>query len=224
MSTLSHAQARRVYDRIGARQDTQGFYENAALDLLVEHGHFASARSVFEFGCGTGRFAARLLDHELPADARWRGMDLSPEMIRLARERLARFGARAEVIQSDGEPRTGQPGAAFDRFVSTYVLDLLSPDDIRAVLDEAARILRPGGLLCLVGLTTGCTPASRVVARLWAAVHRLSPVLVGGCRPLDLEPYLDPGVWTVRTRRRVSAFGIPSEVIVAERSRSHGEG
>lgn len=218
MRTLSHEQARRVYDRIGAYQDSQGFYENAALDLLVEHGEFDLAHDVFEFGCGTGSFAARLLDGPLPAAARWRGMDLSPEMVRLARERLARFGERAEVVQSDGDPRTGQPDASCDRFVSNYVLDLLSEDEIRAVLSEAARILRPGGLLCLVSLTTGCTPVSRLVASVWAAVHRLSPALVGGCRPLDLVPHLAAGTWTVRTHPRVAAFGVPSEVLVAART------
>jgi SAM-dependent methyltransferase len=215
--TLSHAEARRVYDRIGSRQDTQGFYENPALDLLVAHADFAAAGSVFEFGCGTGRFAARLLGELLPQDARWRGVDLSPEMVRLARERLAPFGERAQVVQTAGEPATGEPDASYDRFVSNYVLDLLSEDDIRAVLAEAARILRPGGLLCLVGLTTGCTPASRVVARLWSAVHRLSPALVGGCRPLDLTPLLPEDTWSVQTHRRLSAFGVPSEVLVARR-------
>jgi hypothetical protein len=120
------------------------------------------------------------------------------------------------VLQSDGDPQTGEPPASYDRFVSTYVLDLLSDDDIRAVLAEATRLLKPGGLLCLVGLTHGCTPASRVVARVWSAVHRLSPALVGGCRPLDLTPHLQAETWTIRTHRRLSAFGVPSEVVVAQ--------
>jgi ubiquinone/menaquinone biosynthesis C-methylase UbiE len=33
--------------------------------------------------------------------------------------------------------------------LSTYVLDLLSDDDIRAVVNEARRVLRPDGLLAL---------------------------------------------------------------------------
>jgi hypothetical protein len=52
---LSHRETRRVYDRIGAKQDTQAFYEDVATRELIRHGDFASATAVFEFGCGTGR-------------------------------------------------------------------------------------------------------------------------------------------------------------------------
>ena len=63
---LTHDEARRVYDRIGAGQDSQAFYEDRATRLLIRHGAFERARSVLEFGCGTGRFAARLLARHLP--------------------------------------------------------------------------------------------------------------------------------------------------------------
>jgi SAM-dependent methyltransferase len=66
--TLSHDEARRAYDRIGSLQDSQAFYEDVATSLLLQHGDFPSARSVFEFGCGTGRFAQRLLEEQLTGD------------------------------------------------------------------------------------------------------------------------------------------------------------
>ena len=83
------------YDRFGARQDRQAWYEDKALDCLADSGAFAGARSVFEFGCGTGRFAARLLAGEMPPDARYLGVDNSATMVELAGRRLAEFGPRA---------------------------------------------------------------------------------------------------------------------------------
>jgi hypothetical protein len=63
MAVLSREQARRVYDRIGARQDTQAFYEDRATAILVVHGHFRDARQVFEFGLRHGSvLAARQVD------------------------------------------------------------------------------------------------------------------------------------------------------------------
>ena len=56
MRTLSHQEARRTYDRIGARQDTQAFYEDVATREVIRHGDFASALAVFEFGCGYRAF------------------------------------------------------------------------------------------------------------------------------------------------------------------------
>jgi SAM-dependent methyltransferase len=217
MPTLSREQARRVYDRIGALQDAQAFYEDRALRILLEHGDFASTLRVFEFGCGTGRFAARLLSDHLPAAARYRGVDQSPKMVELARRRLAPHASRAEVVLSDGSPPTAEPVAYYDRFVSNYVLDLLSEADIAAVLREAHRILAPSGLLCVSGLSIGAGPLSRLVARTWARVHSLRPGLLGGCRPLDLLAWLPAADWRVRHRARLAPFGVPCEALVAER-------
>jgi SAM-dependent methyltransferase len=215
--TLSRDEARRVYDRIGAFQDSQGFYEDRATDLIVRPGQFASARHVFEFGCGTGRFAARLLSDHLPPDASYRAVDLSPTMVGLAECRLAPFASRAKVVLTDGAPPALEPSEAYDRFVSTYVLDLLSEQDIAALLQEAHRILRPSGLLCVSSLSTGSGLASRLVAQLWSVVHRLSPSLVGGCRPLDVAGFLASRRWRVRHQVRVAPFAVSSEVVVAER-------
>jgi len=217
MGTLSREEARRVYDRIGAFQDSQAFYEDRALDVLIRHGDFGSARRVFEFGCGTGRLAARLLSDELPSDARYRGVDLSPTMVGLAGERLAAWGERASATLADGGPPAEEPAASCDRFVSTYVLDLLSEADMDAVLAHAHRMLEPGGLLCIVSLTTGAGPVSRAVAGVWSGLHGLAPALVGGCRPVDLAPRLSDERWKLRHHERVAPFAIPSEIVVAER-------
>lgn len=217
MRTLSRPEARRVYDRIGAWQDSQAFYEDRAVAILLEHGEFASARRVFEFGCGTGRFAARLFSEFLPEDARYRGVDLSPTMVGLARQRLAPYGSRAEVLLTDGSPPSAEPAASYDRFVSNYVLDLLSEPDIAAVVREAHRILEPGGLLCLSGLSTGSGPLPRLLSRIWAGIHALRPALVGGCRPLDLLAWLPSEHWRVRHHAHLAPFGVPCEAAVAER-------
>jgi SAM-dependent methyltransferase len=217
-TVLSPREARRAYDRIGRIQDSQAFYEDPATDLLLRHGDFESAHAVFELGCGTGRLALRLLAEHLPADARYRAVDLSPRMVSLARERLAPYADRAEVVLTEGDPPTEEPDAAYDRFVSSYVFDLLSEEASRAILREAHRMLRPGGLLCVAGLSTGTGPGSRAVAWLWSRVQARWPALVGGCRPVEVAPLLDPASWTLRLHRKVVAFGVPSEALVAERA------
>jgi ubiquinone/menaquinone biosynthesis C-methylase UbiE len=79
--TLSHAEARAVYDRAGRKQDRHRFYEDRATQKAVCYANLNTAESVFEFGCGTGRFAEMLLDHHLPATASYVGVDGSPTMV-----------------------------------------------------------------------------------------------------------------------------------------------
>jgi ubiquinone/menaquinone biosynthesis C-methylase UbiE len=213
--TLSHAAAKALYDRIGRWQDTQRFYEDHATADLIAHADLRNARSVFEFGAGTGRIAERLLRDHLPATARYHGIDVSSTMVSLAGQRLAPWRERATVELSDGSPRIQAPDGQYDRVLSTYVLDLLSATDIGVVLEEAHRVLSPDGLLCLVSATHGRAPLARLVIGIAAGLYSLSPRLVGGCRAIDLLSFLEPGHWRVVHRNVVTKWGIPSEVLVA---------
>lgn len=217
---LSRDEARRFYDRFGARQDRQGWYEDPPLRELIARAELASARTVCEFGCGTGRFAEAILERHLPANATYLGVDSSSTMTGLAAERLARFGGRAEVRLTVGEPRVPVADGGADRFLSTYVLDLLADGDVAAVLAEARRVLDPEGLAGIVGLTRGTTPVSRLVSGLWRTVHALMPRAVGGCRPLEVLTHAGAGEWELLHRRVVVAGGIPSEVVILAKPRA----
>jgi len=211
---LGPADVRAYYDRFGAKQDSQGFYEEPALAELVRYAEFGGAARVFEFGCGTGRFAARLLADHLPAEATYLGCDLSPIMVGLAKRRLAAFGERARVEPAEGRVRFPLDDDSVDRVVATYVLDLLEEADIARFFAESHRVLLPGGRLAVASLTRGVNVASRVVAALWAGLFRLRPALVGGCRPIEPAAFVDPSAWRIVHRGIVTPFAVPSEVLV----------
>lgn len=213
---LTHEQAKIFYDRFGSKQDWQRFYESRAVDDLIAHLKLNQAQSVFEFGCGTGRLAEILLDHFLPVKATYTGVDISTTMVSLSRNRLARFGQRVQIIQTNGKSTLPVETNSYDRFVSTYVFDLLETEEIVALIAEAHRILNSKGLAGLVSLTRGFTPGSWLVGGIWSAVHSLAPSVVGGCRPILLLDFFNPPDWVVRYRTRISAFGVPSEILVAE--------
>jgi SAM-dependent methyltransferase len=211
---LNVSEVKAYYDRLGRWLDSQGFYENPAVDDLVAHARFRDAQRVFEFGCGTGKFAARLLGECLPPSATYTGCDVSPVMVGLASRRLQAYPRRAKVLRTDGTVAFPLPDRSADRIVSTYVLDLLSEGDTRAFFAEAHRVLAPGGMLCLASLTEGVGPLSRAVSLLWAALFRLRPSVVGGCRPVRLDAYADRKHWRSAHRNIVTPFGVPSEVLI----------
>ncbi len=205
-----------MYDRIGRFQDWQAVYEGRAIREIMRLGSFDSAKSVLEFGCGTGAFAATLMKI-VPTDCRYVGIDVSPKMVRLATSRLKRWAARARVKLSDGSPTLHETEGAFDRFVSTYVFELLDPEYTVAVLTEAHRVLCENGKLCLVSLGCGASGLSRTVTALWEQVWRHKPEWVGGCRPTELGTLLAPNQWFVDHHRKLVSFGITSEVLIASR-------
>jgi ubiquinone/menaquinone biosynthesis C-methylase UbiE len=213
---LSHSQAARFYDVLGARLDTQAFYEDAVLHELVGHLDLNVCQAVVEFGCGTGRLAAELLEMRLSSEATYLGLDVSGTLIDLTKRRLDRWGGRAAVRQCNGAPAIDAADGAFDRFSCTYVLDLLPDVEIRAVLDEAHRVLKSDGLIGLASLTNGPTLISGLVSTMWRGLHHLSPWLLGGCRPIAIRPFLSNSGWRVAYANIVVRFGIASEMVVAK--------
>jgi ubiquinone/menaquinone biosynthesis C-methylase UbiE len=214
--SLTPEQARAVYDRIGAFQDWQRFYEDVATQALVAHAAFGDAHSVVELGCGTGRFAAQLLAEHLPSEATYLGLDVSPVMVKLATDRLQPWGDRARVRLVDGGAHLPVANGRADRVVATYLFDLLAPEHGADLLEDAHRVLRRDGLLAMAGLTEGLSPATRAVSGAWRAVWRRWPELVGGCRPADTAGWLAPGRWKIVHREVVCAWGVCSEVFIAQ--------
>jgi ubiquinone/menaquinone biosynthesis C-methylase UbiE len=217
MRTLSHEDAKAFYDWFGAKQDSQRFYEDPAVADLISHADFDEASSIFEFGCGTGRLAERLLSDYLSNECRYRAVDISSTMVRLAQKRLTHWGDRVSVEQTSGAITLRGPSESYDRFVASYVLDLLSDEDIRELLAEAYRILKPGGLLCTVGLTRGTSLSAKIGGVLWQAIFKLNPKLVGGCRAVVVRELLADSNWSVRYANVVTRYSISSEVLIAAR-------
>jgi ubiquinone/menaquinone biosynthesis C-methylase UbiE len=215
--TFTVEQARAFYDFLGSRLDWQRFFEDPPFEVILRHGDFSQATSVLEFGCGTGRLAERLLSQLLPGKCDYRGLDISGTMLDLARKRLQPWAERAAVCLSDGSCTLVEADASADRVVCTYVLDLLSREQIQLFLSEAFRVLVADGLLCLASLSGGQGALGRLVSSIWRQAYALSPWIVGGCRPLDLTEFLSPSLWHIRHVELIRTFGFTSQVVVASK-------
>lgn len=113
--------------------------ERAVLDLFCSVVLGASlGASVGDIGCGTGRLAPYLAARGLSPV----GVDLAPEMVRVARRDHP--GHRFDV----GDLRSLPFGdGSLDGVVCWYSLIFLPPADRPAALAELRRVVRPGGYL-----------------------------------------------------------------------------
>src|SRR5437660_796954 len=101
-------------------------------------------RSLLDLGTGTGR----MLELFGPKIDRGLGIDLSPDMLRLARARLERAGLKHCSVRQGDIYELPVPKDSFDVVVIHQVLHFL--DDGARAIAEAARTLRPQGRLLVV--------------------------------------------------------------------------
>jgi SAM-dependent methyltransferase len=123
----------------------------AALARLVAFAQLGPDAHVLDAGCGPGIVAEAFL----AAGHRVRGVDLSAEMVRRARERCARFGDRGRFDRSSVLELDRR--AEFDGAVSRFVLHhTVEPS---AFLGAQRDRLRPGGVLIASDHSTDPDPA-----------------------------------------------------------------
>jgi ubiquinone/menaquinone biosynthesis C-methylase UbiE len=101
-------------------------------------------RTLLDLGTGTGR----ILEMFGPDLERGLGIDLSLDMLLLARDRLERAGLRHCSVRQGDIYDLAVPAGSFDVVIIHQVLHFL--DDGARAIREAARVLRPQGRLVVV--------------------------------------------------------------------------
>jgi ubiquinone/menaquinone biosynthesis C-methylase UbiE len=118
--------------------------ERAIKRDLVRQARITPGADVLDLGCGTGTLA--LLVMETQPAARVSGLDVDPEILALARGKIAAAGAEVRLVEGSATAPPFPP-ASFDRVLSTLVLHHLTTAQKREALAAVRRLLRPGGEL-----------------------------------------------------------------------------
>jgi len=126
----------RVYDWFWRR------YMNQTLPVAQRTADVASGERVLDLACGTGELLARI-GRETP-EADLTGLDVAPEMVRRAREKL---GAGAQVQQGDAHDLPFEEDA-FDVVVCANTFHYFAEPTV--VLSEVRRVLPPDGRLVVL--------------------------------------------------------------------------
>lgn len=131
------------YDSLASRYDRRWAAYNARSLALLDPYLRGGAGDLLDLACGTANLLPRLVDRARS----YLGTDVSREMLRAARPKLAAASIPAAVAAADVS-RLPFPAAAFDTVVCASALhDLPDP---AAALAEVRRVLRSGGRLLLL--------------------------------------------------------------------------
>jgi ubiquinone/menaquinone biosynthesis C-methylase UbiE/DNA-binding transcriptional ArsR family regulator len=128
------------WDRIRKLHVADAAVEQAVRGALADK----PIRALLDLGTGTGR----MLELFAPEIERGIGLDLSLDMLALARARLDRAGLQHCSVRHGDIYDLALPRDSFDAVIIHQVLHFL--DDSARAIREAARVLRPGGRLLVV--------------------------------------------------------------------------
>jgi ubiquinone/menaquinone biosynthesis C-methylase UbiE len=203
------------WDRIRKLHVTDEAVEGAIKAALAE----TPFRSLLDLGTGTGRML-ELFGGEIE---RGLGLDLTLDMLLLARDRLERAGLKNCSVRQGDIYDLALANDSFDVVILHQVLHFL--DDGARAIREAARVLRPGGRLLVVDFAPHEQEflreqfahrrlgfASETVTQ-WVTASGLEPVLHKSLAP---EPGSDGKIavslWLARDARALSAAPASREV------------
>jgi ubiquinone/menaquinone biosynthesis C-methylase UbiE len=137
----------------------QGSTDEATLERTGHHDlkrlqrelNITAADDVLEIGCGVGRLGKVIA----PICRSWTGCDVSPNMLKHAARRLAPF-PNVRFVELSGYDLRPVPDESLDAVYCSVVFKHLTEWDRYNYIEDARRILRPGGRLYVdnISLTT----------------------------------------------------------------------
>jgi SAM-dependent methyltransferase len=143
--------------RLVGREDVADF-DNSSRGLVYPYLAPQLYESVFDFGCGCGRTARKLMQ-QIPRPKRYRGVDLHRGMVEWCRTNLEPLAPGFEFVHHDVFHASFNPGEkpmtlplpasdeSFSLVEAASVFTHLTQSQAEHYLHEAARILRPTGVL-----------------------------------------------------------------------------
>jgi demethylmenaquinone methyltransferase/2-methoxy-6-polyprenyl-1,4-benzoquinol methylase len=149
---------------------------------LVATMEIGKGESILDLGCGTGKLT-RLIAYRI-CEGSILGIDLTPEMIDIAKRRLPeKYEDLVEFSLGAGENLEVRSNC-FD--VVTSAFTLRNVDNLSKVISEMRRVVKPGGKIYSLELAKPTIPGFREVYRFY--FDRILPI-IGGIVQGSAEPY-----------------------------------
>ena len=211
---LNKEEVREVYRKYASMYDIwSGLTESKSRQRCLEVADIKNGEAVLEVAVGTGILFEKLL--QLNPTGRNEGIDLTEAMLSRARERAKKSKASGYLLKVGDAYDLQYSDNSFDVILNNYMFDLIPEKDFVAILSEFKRVLRKDGRIILVNMTKG----TRGFNAIWEWLYRISPSLLGGCRGIELKPYLEEAGFNRVRREYISQMLFPSEVIYGVKSK-----
>jgi len=209
-AAASYTRLSKWYDRLGGSEE-----QHIATGLRLLNAQ--PGEHALEFGFGTGHSLVALAQ-SVGETGRVCGLDLSPGMIAVARERIKNEHlTKRVVVQRSNVLHLPYATGTFDVVFSSFMLDLIDTPDLPIVLNECRRVLRSNGRVGFVSMSKACDArASNLIVKVYERVHRWWPALID-CRPIYVQALLVTAGFQIETAQTRSMWGLPVEIVIARK-------
>lgn len=212
--TTSQEDIKRSYGKISRLYPLAEWFERGARKRALQLLDVREGETVLEIGFGTG-FGLVEIAKSVGETGKAYGVDITPEMAKLAKERLEEQGLakRVELCECDARKMPYESNM-FDAIYMATTLELFDTLDIPKVLGEIKRVLKPNGRLAVLSIPKEGYEDS-LVLRVYEYLHRRFPKYVS-CRPIYVEDSMrDAGYNIMKTDETKIAKLFPMKIVVA---------
>lgn len=184
--TVVESRVRSIFDRIAGRYDLMNSVMSAGLhhrwrSRAADLARLGPGDSAIDVCCGTGDLALEL-KRRVGDSGRVVGVDFSPRMLELAREKSGREGVTV-AYEHGNALELAHPDQSFD--AATVGFGVRNLADLGGGIREMARVVRAGGRVVVLEITTPVRPPLSWFYAVW--FDRLVPLL--GTVAGDREAY-----------------------------------
>ena len=209
---LSEKEVKEVYAGMSKYYDFWAHLTEAkARKIALEKSGLKNGQNILEVAVGTGILFEEIV--EINKDGQNIGIDLTEGMLTKAKQRLEKNASSNYDLKIGNALTLEFEDESFDLLFNCYMLDLLSFEKIDSVLEEFKRVLKPGGKLVLINMTTG----KSVVSRIYEVLYKLSPRLMGGCRGLEMSNKVSEKGFEIEHSEYIVQMLFPSEIVIAKK-------
>jgi ubiquinone/menaquinone biosynthesis C-methylase UbiE len=144
-------------------------------------GYIEPGDLVLDVGCGTGTLAVKAAQK----GAQVIGIDQSPAMLKLAREKAQASGIEVDFRLAQAQSLDLEK--KFDVMTATFTLSEISPDEAEMIVADLAEHLKPGGKIIVADEARPAKALQRIVSGLQRAIVALLTFLIIEERPTRLH-------------------------------------
>jgi len=213
--TRTKEEAKASYDVLSRWYDALvGWGETRFREVGLEKLRAREGEQVLEIGFGTGHCTLAIAQ-AVGNSGKVYGLDISEGMRNVTQSKVehAKLAERVELKLGDAAKLPFEADS-FDAVFTSFTLELFDTPEIPVVLQQCQKVLKNGGRICVVAMSKG--GKSNSLVRLYEWAHGKFPNYVD-CRPIYVRKGLEEAKFQILDTTRMSYWGIPVEIVVAQK-------